>query len=169
MIRYSLFDKLRKAKVSSSIWQVAFQASGDARIRVTIDDYSRHQTHQKTRNIVFIFVWFSGFLPAPFNSSQKRSAADLTGVANNTPWRKISFFPIKPAVFLAGGGADTWNDCWSFYLTMWLCSYYIAIKCFLKLSGFEKGVGKRILHWIGLNLFQFLLQKEDSKWRENFS
>ena len=30
-------------------------SSGDARIRVTIDDYS-HQTHEKTRNIVFIFV-----------------------------------------------------------------------------------------------------------------
>jgi len=39
----------------TSINLAAFQASGDAWIRVTINDYS-HETHEKTRNIIYSSV-----------------------------------------------------------------------------------------------------------------
>jgi hypothetical protein len=46
---------LKGAKSSSvtSINLAAFQASGDAWIKATINDYS-HETREKTRNIIFL-------------------------------------------------------------------------------------------------------------------
>ena len=40
--------------------RVKLHSSCDARIRATTDDFS-HETHEKTRNSIFIFVQFRGF------------------------------------------------------------------------------------------------------------
>ena len=39
--------------------------SGSARLKATTDNFS-HETHEKTRNIIFIFVRFRGFRGQPY-------------------------------------------------------------------------------------------------------
>jgi hypothetical protein len=63
-------------------------SGGGAQISAATDKYS-HQTHEKTRNTYLFSCDFVDF------------------VANNTRYRKLSFYSIKLAVFLAGGWAET--------------------------------------------------------------